>query len=291
MSQPNPPAKSPLFGTAGLGDSFKTKGYKNTADAALYTASFGLNAFEYQCGRGVRLSPERGQLLAKIAQENNILYSLHAPYYISMSSMEEEKRLGSLRYIRESAAAIRSLGGTRVIFHAGSCGKQTREEALAKAKDTLTRMRTMLDEEGFEEIILCPETMGKVGQLGTLEEVLALCSLDKRHLPCIDFGHLNARTQGGLSTKDEYKKLLDTMAHSLQDQRASTFHVHFSKIEYSTGGEKRHLTFSDTLYGPPFEPLLDLCYQQNLTPTIICESAGTQAEDAQTMMHYFNNLT
>lgn len=278
------------FGTAGLSDSYRKRKHKNMLAMPEYIAEFGLNAFEYQSGRGVRLAEETAEILREAGKENGITYSIHAPYYISMSSMEEEKRLNSLRYIRESAAAVRALGGNRVIFHSGSAGKQSREEALHKAKDTLQRMLEMLDEEEYNDIILCPETMGKMGQLGTLEEVLALCALDKRVTPCIDFGHLNARTLGSIQTKADYADILNAMEVALGDERASEFHVHFSKIEYSAGGEKRHLTFEDTVFGPDYEPFLELCYERGLTPTIICESDGTQAEDARTMMQYYEQL-
>ena len=207
-----------------------------------------------------------------------------------MSSMEEEKRLNSIDYILQSAQAIRLLGGRRVIFHSGSCGKQSREAALEKAMDTMRRIVAAVDEAGFSDIVLCPETMGKVGQLGTLDEVLALCSVDKRITPCIDFGHLNARDQGIIKTKADYAAILDRMEQALGDERTSHFHVHFSKIEYTAGGEKQHLTFADTVYGPDYEPLLELCYERGLEPVIICESAGTQAEDAATMKQYYRQL-
>ncbi|EJW92207.1 Xylose isomerase domain-containing protein TIM barrel, partial [gut metagenome] len=170
--------------------------------------------------------------------------------------------------------------GNRVIFHSGSCGKQSREAALKKALDTMARMRAALDEAGFENILLCPETMGKVGQLGTLDEVLTLCKVDKRILPCVDFGHLNARNQGCIRGKADYAAILDRIEEVLGDERAQRFHVHFSKIEYTAGGEKQHLTFTDTIFGPEPQPLLELFYERNLAPVVICESAGTQAEDA-----------
>lgn len=278
------------FGTAGQSESFKAMGYKTSLEIPEYTANFGLNAFEYQCGRGVRLGTDKAVQMAAAAAQRGILFSVHAPYYISMSSLEEEKRLGSINYILQSCRCVSDLGGQRVIFHSGSCGKQSREQALRKAVDTLQRAQEAVDKAGWGQLTLCPETMGKVGQLGTLEEVLALCQVDQRIVPCIDFGHLNARDQGILKGKAEYARILDAMADSLQDQRASCFHAHFSKIEYTTGGEKQHLTFADTLYGPEYEPLMELLYERGLTPTIICESAGTQAEDASTMQRYYQAL-
>lgn len=278
------------FGTAGISDSFDAMGFKNSLDIPAYIEHFQLHAFEYQCGRGVRLGLDKAAEMARRAEKPDILFSVHAPYFISMSSMVEETRLKSIDYILQSCRLVRALGGRRVIFHSGSCGKQSREEALEKALDTMQRMVKAVDEEGFDDITLCPETMGKIGQLGTLDEVLALCRVDKRITPCIDFGHLNARTLGGIQTKQDYADILDRMQQVLQDERAQNFHVHFSRIEWSKGGEKRHWTFADTQFGPEYPPLIQLLKERQLSPVIICESAGTQAEDALSMQEYYQSL-
>ena len=279
-------SEAPRFGTAGLSDSYRVRSFDPQAMAE-YTASFGLTAFEYQCGRGVRLGLDKAAALKEAFEAKGITFSVHAPYYISMSSLEEDKRLNSVNYLLQSAALCRALGGRRVIFHSGSCGRQSREAALEKALDTLKRAQDALDEAGFAEITLCPETMGKIGQLGTLEEVLALCGVDRRITPCIDFGHLNARTLGGIRSKADYAAILDRIGEALGDARARQFHVHFSRIEYSKGGEKRHWTFAETQFGPEPQPLMELLAERGLAPVIICESAGTQAEDAQTMQRMY----
>ena len=172
---------TPRLGTAGLADSYTVKKFDPAAIAA-YTAGFGLTAFEYQCGHGVRLGLDKARQMADDAAARGILFSVHAPYYISMSSLEEDKRLNSVNYLLQSAAVCKALGGQRVIFHSGSCGKQSREAALEKALDTLRRAQAALDEAGFSDITLCPETMGKINQLGTLEEVLAAAPEDIRAL-------------------------------------------------------------------------------------------------------------
>ena len=285
-------SESPRFGPAGLSDSYTVKKFDPAAIAA-HTASFGLTAFEYQCGRGVRLAQDKAAALGKACGEKDIALSVHAPYYISMSSLEEDKRLHSIDYLLQSCALVKALGGRRVIFHSGSCGKQSREAALEKALDTMRRAVEAVDAAGFGDCILCPETMGKVNQLGTLDEVLALCSVDERITPCIDFGHLYARSQGtelaGENAPADYAALLDKL-QVLGPGRAANFHVHFSRIAYTKGGEKCHLTFADTDYGPPHEPLLALLKARGLTPTIICESAGTQAEDAGTLARAYASL-
>ena len=272
------------FGPAGNSDSFKAMGYRKTIQVPEYVAKMGLDAYEYQCGRGVRISQEAAAEFGEKARAQGIQLSLHSPYYISLSSVEEEKRLNSLEYILQSAQAASAMGAARVVVHSGSCSKISREAALELAKDTLKRAYRKLDEEGCSHIHLCPETMGKLNQLGDLEEVLQLCLTDERLIPCIDFGHLNARTFGELNQPQKVREVFDRVENVLGADRMKNFHAHFSKIEYTLkGGEKKHLTFADTVYGPSFEPVAEEIVRRNCSPTIICESAGTQAEDALTM--------
>ena len=171
------------FGPAGNSDAFYEAGNKATLQIPGYLESLGLTAYEYQCGRGVTVGEETARKLGAKAAEHGITLSLHAPYYISLSSVEPEKREASIGYLLASARALDWMGGSRVILHSGSCGKMSREQALSLACETLARARAALDEAGYAHIVLCPETMGKINQLGTLEEVLTLCELDERMLP------------------------------------------------------------------------------------------------------------
>ncbi len=279
-----------VFGPAGTSDSYIERGYKNQLSMPEYLKEFGLEAYEYQCGHGLKVSDQTAENFGNVMAQSGIVLSLHAPYYISLSSIEQEKRDKSVTYIWQSARLAHLMGAKRIIVHTGSCGKLSRADALALAADTLRRALQKLEEEALaDHVTICPETMGKINQLGTLEEVLTLCKLDDRLIPCIDFGHLNARTLGAIRTKEDYRAILDATENALGADRLKNFHAHFSKIEYTAGGEKRHLTFADTVFGPDFDPLAELIAQKALTPTIICESAGTQAEDAAAMMQMYRS--
>lgn len=281
---------SALFGPAGNSLSFAQMGYKHSLQVPEYLKKFGLTAFEYQCGRGVNIGLDKASAFGKAMKEAGIAVSLHAPYYISMSSVEEEKRLNSINYILSSARAVDAMGGNRIVVHTGSCGKITREHALSLAVDTMKLAIKALDEEGLSNIRVCPETMGKINQLGDLNEVLTLCELDERLLPCIDFGHLNARTFGSLKSFSDFEDIFNQIENRLGSSRVKEFHSHFSKIEYTSGGEKRHLTFEDMQFGPDFEPIMEITAKKNCHPTFICESDGTQAEDAKIMQNYYMEL-
>ncbi len=278
------------FGPAGNSESFYAQGYKGSLQVPEYITKMGLDAFEYQCGRGVNIGQDKAAQLGELARQAGIVLSLHAPYYISMSSVEEEKRLRSIDYILSSARAVDAMGGNRIIVHTGSCGKISRQEALQLALDTMQKSLNALDAEGLGHIRVCPETMGKLNQLGDLNEVLTLCELDERLIPCIDFGHLNARTIGGLKTYADFEAVFGEIENRLGISRLREYHSHFSKIEYTAGGEKKHLTFADRVYGPDFEPVMELTAKKQCSPIIICESDGTQAEDALTMKTYYQSL-
>ena len=165
-----------------------------------------------------------------------------------------------------------------------------RQAAVALTEERLKTLRDYIYMNNLQDLYFCPETMGKIAQIGTLEEIVRFCKIDEVYLPCIDFGHLNAREQGSLKTVSDYKERLEYMIAELGYDRVKHFHVHFSKIQYSAKGEVRHLTFEDTQYGPEFEPLATALAELKLEPYIVSESAGTQAEDALAMKECYTRI-
>ena len=280
-----------LFGPSGNSESFYDQGYKHSVQMPGWLAGMGLDAYEYSCTKGVKLKKETALELKAEAEKHNIVLSVHSPYYINLATSDDEKRLKSVKYIIDTAAIADAMGAKRIVVHSGACSGMERETALEFAKKTLTMALAECDSLGLGHVHICPETMGKINQLGTLDEVLELCLLDDRLIPTIDFGHLYARTFGGLVTKADFEAIFDAIENKLGSDRLKIFHSHFSRIEYTTpGGEKRHTIFDDTMWGPEFDFCGQLIYKKNLSPTIICESAGTMAEDALKMKQYYNKL-
>ena len=271
----------PTFGPGGNSESFYNEKFKSTTQAPAWLAARGLDAYEFQGGNGISAGDATLAKIGEEAKKHGILMSVHTPYYISLSGVEEEKRLKSLSYIEKSLHAANLLGADTIVIHSGSASKITREEAMNLAKDTLYRNAEAV---GDTPVRMGLETMGKLNQLGTLEEVIELCKVSPKYHPVVDFGHLNARNIGGyFDDADSYRRIFNTIAEGLGDEYAYNLHCHFSKIEYTSAGEKKHLTFADDVYGPAFEPLIEAIVRENVAPRIICESAGTMAEDALEM--------
>ena len=273
---------SAKFGPGGNSESFYAAGFKSTLQAPGFVRSLGLEAYEYEAGNGIPKNDTMLRAIGEKAAEHGINMSFHTPYYISLSSVEREKRINSVEYLRQSALAASLLGASIMVVHCGSAGKIDRATAMEYAAETLLLADAMLASEGFG-VTLGIETMGKVNQLGTLDEVITLCKLSKRFAPVVDFGHLNARGRGCIFGVEDYSKIFDTITEELGFSYADNLHCHFSKIMFTEMGEKKHLTFEDEVYGPEFAPLAVCLKQKGLSPTIICESAGTQSEDALAM--------
>ena len=278
----------PTFGTGGNSDSFYNEGYKSTTQAPSWIKKIGLDAYEFEAGNGLKAGEETLRKIGDAARENGILMSFHTPYFISLSGTDPEKRLKSIDYISRSLWAAELLCADTIVIHAGSAAKISREEAMCLASDTLIKN---LEVNGNTEIRMGIETMGKINQLGTLDEVIELCKISPKYHPVVDFGHLNARNVGNaFPDVDSYRAVFDKIANALGDEYAYNLHCHFSKIEYTSAGEKRHLTFADTVYGPDFEPLAEAIIKEGVAPRIISESDGTQAEDALSMKKIWESL-
>lgn len=275
------------FGPSGNSDSFYAQGFTSTLEMPAWVRAMGLCAFEYSFGRGVRLRPETGQAIAAQARLHDIQMSVHLPYYINLTTEDAAKRQGNIRYFLEGLRAADSLGAVRAVFHPGSV-RGDRGAAMARARAMLKEVLVAVEGEGLAHIALCPETMGKLSQLGTLEEVIDLCQLDGRLIPALDFGHLYARSLGKLDgSGNTYDAVLDTLVAGLGEDRAGSMHIHFSRIEFTAAGEKRHLRLSDPQFGPAHEPLCRLLAQRKWSPVVISESRGTMAEDALTLQQEY----
>ena len=278
------------FGPSGNSLAFAEAGKSKSEESAVWVKEKGLSCFEYSFGRGVNLTTERAISIGRAFKSADVEISVHAPYYINFANPDDEMAEKSYTYVLQSAEKVKLMQGKRVVFHPASQGKMKREQAVDLTETRLKILRDKIYEKGYQDLIFCPETMGKIGQIGTIEEITRFCKIDKIYVPAVDFGHVNARECGSLKTENDFYDRLKYMVDELGYEKMKHFHIHFSKIEYSAKGEVRHLTFEDDHYGPEFEPLSNAIKKLSLEPFIICESAGTQDIDALKMQKiYYGN--
>ncbi len=275
------------FGPSGHDETFVQEGYQSTIQMPKWLHDKGLELFEYSFGRGVRVSAETAEAIGNEADKYSIEMSVHAPYFINFASVEQEKADNSITYLTSSLKVLRHFHGNRCVFHPGAEGKQPRNEAFARTLDNFARALDVIKANGDDDLIVCPETMGKQAQIGTVDEVIKLCQIAPNVYPCVDFGHVNSLLGGALKTADDFQRIIDAMFDGIGEEKTKNMHVHFSKIMYGAKGEIKHLTFADDVYGPEFEPLCEVIVKNNLTPHILSESAGTQMLDSLYMKNCY----
>ncbi|MEG2002108.1 MAG: TIM barrel protein [Clostridia bacterium] len=275
------------IGPSGNSERFYAEGFNATEQMPRWISEMGLNAYEYSFGRGVNMSHKKAEEIRTEAEKYGILVSGHAPYFVNLANLDDGMLEKSYTYITSTAEMTKAMGGERIVFHPAAQGKLSRGDAVERTVEKSKVLIERIAERGFSDMIFCPETMGKIGQIGDTTEVLKICKLWDNFIPCVDFGHLNSRTHGGLKSEQDFENILDEILQAI-GERGKKMHIHFSKIMYGKGGEVKHLTFADTEYGPEFEPLGEALYKLNFDPTIICESAGTQTDDAVTMFKIMN---
>ncbi|MGI6065660.1 MAG: TIM barrel protein [Bacillota bacterium] len=278
------------FGPAGNSDSFYAEGRKTTLDVPRWLHERGLNAYEYQCTRGVRITQAFANALRVQAERFHIALSIHAPYYINLASPDPTIMESSKKHILKSLQAARWMGADRVVMHPGSVSKLQRNEAMKNALILLEKIVTEIDPEILDECCLCPETMGKVNNLGTLPEILELCKIHPRIIPTVDFGHIHALEGGSLKGEAQFQRVIEKIEKVLGSDVVKNLHVHFSPVEFTAGGERKHHNLMDKEYGPEFLPFAKIIRKHGLAPRVICESAGCQAEDAAAFKSIYLSL-
>lgn len=236
------------------------------------------------------MSEDKAISIGEAFEKEGVEISAHAPYFINFANPDDEMAAKSYGYVLDSAKMLKLMRGKRVVFHPAAQGKASREEAVSLTEDRLKILRDYIYLNDLQHLMFCPETMGKMAQIGTVEEIVRFCKVDPIYTPCVDFGHINARERGSLQSVADYKSRLEYMIAELGYERMKHFHVHFSKIMYGAKGEIKHLTFEDSTYGPEFQPLAVALKELSLEPYIVSESAGSQAEDAAIMRDIYNSL-
>jgi len=275
-------ADRPRFGPAGMPPGFKLLKQPVT-EVPKYLRDEDLDSFEYQMvrwGPKPQIRQEMAEGLGKKAVEHDIWLTAHGSYFINLTSPNKETLDASKKRLLACVTGANWMGAHIVVFHPGAyTGRPPKQvfETCAKAlEEVVESMRSM----GLTKAHLAPETMGKSAQFGSLEEVLALCERVDLTEPNVDWGHLHARDGGRFKTLDAVSQAMDQIEKKLGATALKNLHCHYSHIEFTDKGERRHHNLDRTEYGPDFTFLARLIAERDLKPVVACETPNLDV-DAQ----------
>jgi deoxyribonuclease-4 len=260
------------FGPAGIPPMFRLLG-ATTIDVPKLLHEEGLDAFEYQASRWgskPQMKQEDAQKLGEEARRNDVKLSMHGSYFINLSGKKEIVEASKRRLIA-CATAADWMGAYVVVFHTGFYGLVEKSFAFKNAVAALKDVSAEIKSLGLK-VKLGPETMGRKFQVGTIDEILTISQEVEGTQLVIDWGHLHALHQGTLKKVEDFQVIAEKVEQKLGTEALRSMHCHFSKIEFSSQGEKRHHTLDEERYGPDFRMLAEVIVDFGLHPTIICES-------------------
>ncbi len=260
------------FGPAGVPPLFRAIGAELSSVPALLQEE-GLDAFEYEAvrwGQKPQIAQASAKQLGIEAKKNDVLLSLHGSYYINLAGGKDVVEASKRRLIA-CATAAEWMGAYVCVFHPGFYGKIGKRNAFKKCIESLKDVSKIVDDMGMQ-VKLGPETMGRHVQLGTLDEILGICEEVEKTQLVIDWSHLHARSMGYLRTESDFRAVIEQIENRLGIEATRNLHCHFTKIEFTPKGERRHHTIDEKEYGPDFQQLAEVIVEFNLHPVIICET-------------------
>jgi deoxyribonuclease IV len=260
------------FGPAGVPPMFRLMG-ATTSDVPKLLHEEGLDAFEYQASRwGAKpqIKLQDAQKLGEESRKNDVKLSMHGSYFVNLSGKKDVVEASKQRLIA-CATAADWMGAYVVVFHTGFYGKFEKDYAFKTCLTALKEISAEIKSLGLK-VKLGPETMGRKFQVGTLEEIITINQEVEGIQLVIDWGHLHALHQGTLKKVEDFRAIAEKVEEKLGTETLRSMHCHFSKIEFSSQGEKRHHTLDEEKYGPEFRMLADVIVDFGLHPTMICET-------------------
>ena len=264
-------AKRLLFGTAGIP---RSTPIPTTVAAIERVAELGLDCLEVEFVRGVRMGGESAQKVREKSLSLKISLSVHAPYYINLNSPDQGKRLSSQEHLLSAARTAEHLGAQSVVFHAGYYGKDTNQQTYDHIKKELQEILSCLRSQKIK-VTLRVETMGKVSQFGSFDEVLFLCREVEGLLPCLDFSHIYAR-EGKANHYREFQRILSKLRKKLGGEALQNLHIHISGVEFNAKGEMKHLDLQESDFH--YEDWLRAIKDSGAGGMVICESPNREAD-------------
>ncbi|MBS7644138.1 TIM barrel protein [Candidatus Bathyarchaeota archaeon] len=260
-------ADRPRFGPAGKPPRFKGA----MSEIPKFLHEEGLDAFEYQAVRGVRISQNDAKNLGSNGTKYDVWLTLHGPYFINLCGEKAVVDASKQRLI-DSLKAASWMGAHQVVFHPGYYGMRSEQEALDLCVQALQEVVELAERLGIHGVRLGPETTGKPTQVGSLDEILTICTKVEATSPTIDWAHIHARGNGVIKSREDYVKLIDLIEKKLGSEAVKNMHCHYTPVEFTSKGERCHHTMDEPGFGPDFKPLAELIVQLGLKPIIISES-------------------
>jgi deoxyribonuclease-4 len=271
------------IGTAGIPISTPKK---DTKSGVRRVRELNLDCMELEFVHGVRLSEDKALLIKEEALKNDVRLSVHAPYYINLNSLEDEKTEKSIERIIKSAHIGKLCGADRVTFHPAFYMKKEPGFVVNRVIEGLLKVLENIP----EGIKINPETTGRLSSFGSIDELLLISKALPQVGMCIDFGHIYTRSLGKLNSYKDFAEILEKTGNAINGF-LSDVHFHVSNILFGNKGEIKHLPLNETYKSGSFnwKDFIRSLKDFDVKGLLICESPAME-DDAKILSDYYRSL-
>lgn len=292
-----------LFGVAGYPPAFSDSKYsKNRLDISDWISDLGLDALELQMTYGPRTTDENCTIHRLKAESNNITLSIHAAYYIVLTTNEKLKVKRSLDTLKRTFEKADVLNSDIIVLHPGPLYNLPADFAMNNFLENISKF---FKDIGKTKIGLFVETAGKHGQLGNIDEILKISEAIEGCHPCIDFGHVHAYTLGGLKENSSVDNVFSKLKAKGYFNSKNRIHFHYTPIDYGPKGEITHKSLTDkypvnaqmdlgffeptsnNYYYPRYERIVENLIKHQVNGVVISETYNSQEKGALAMKEFY----
>lgn len=277
-----------VFGVAGVPTNYKGK-FKDLFD---WLRNMGLNGYEIQCVYGFKISDINKNIFLS-EKEKGMFFSIHAPYYINLGSLNEQVVGRSKSNMKQGIELAKSIGVNRIIFHPGGGHENTVEGRKKAIKQLIDAVNEFTHEIDMGDVRLYPEIGGKTANLGSIDEIIEICKNCEFCYPCIDIAHLHAREVGSLKDKQAIKDKLLKIKKEIPE-KFKYIHFHAYTIQYNDKGEMHHLVHGENMDDgregrPNLMEFVEVLHELNVDPWVISEASDSQELGAKYMLDLYKS--
>lgn len=262
-------------------------------ESAIYRLNeLNLEHMEVEFVHGVRIKEEDAISLGELAEKKDISLSIHGPYYINLASLEQDKIEASVERVYQTLWAGKMIKAKSVTFHPAFYQGRPSEEITPIVMDGVIKALTKFD--NLDELpLLSLETTGKPSQWGEINEIVNLAAkvndqLHRRSVSvCLDFSHIQARSNGLKNGYEDSIELLSIIEKQLGKGALENLHMHISGMNYNSTGERNHLNLEESTLR--YKEVMQAIIDKKVSGWLVCESPNLE-DDARLLKNTYNEL-
>lgn len=223
---------NPIFGTSGISSKNKDK-----SKICTYLKDIGLNALEVPYKDLSKLSKRDCLNILQDKEDTGIIISTEFITRYNINNIDNVIN----KYKKFLNKSI-SIGSRHILIPLEGIDNNTNIDLVI---DLFNRMRSITS----NDIKIYPEISGVSTSIGSLEDIIYICSKVDNIYPCLDLGKLHGREYGSLVNYRKINSVFNKIESMLGRDYLNNSYIRIYPVSYNLKGAKERKQFGEQFYG------------------------------------------